>query len=55
MTFYHKYSLADLENLMPFEFDIYVQMVKEYLEAKEKAQQATPSPEPPVVLAVYDT
>jgi hypothetical protein len=42
MTFFHKYSLADLENLLPFELDIYTQMVKEHLAAKEEKNAGPP-------------
>jgi hypothetical protein len=37
---YHKYSLAELENMMPFERDIYTQMLVAHLkEQKEKNEQ----------------
>lgn len=40
---HHKYSISDIENLIPFERDVYVQMLVEYLkeveEAKQKQQQ----------------
>ena len=37
---YHKYSLTEIENMMPFERDIYVALLKNYLEAEKlKAQQ----------------
>ena len=32
---HHKYSITEIENLMPFERDIYVAMLMDYLE-KEK-------------------
>jgi len=32
---HHKWSVTDIENLMPFERDLYVDMLMEYLE-KEK-------------------
>lgn len=34
---YHKYSLQDIENMIPFEREIYVAMLIQYLE-EEKAQ-----------------
>ena len=38
---HHKYSLADLENIYPFEFDLYTEMLKAHLEQeREKEQQA---------------
>lgn len=33
---YHKYSLTEIENLMPFEKDIYVTMLIQYLEEEKK-------------------
>ena len=37
---YHKYSLTEIENMMPFERDIYVALLKNYLDAEKlKAQQ----------------
>jgi hypothetical protein len=37
---HHKYSITEIENLMPFERDIYVQLLLDYLEKeKEKAGQ----------------
>ena len=35
MMQYHKYSLADLEDMIPFERDIYIDMLIDYLN-KEK-------------------
>jgi len=34
---HHKYSISDIENLMPFERDIYVDMLLDYLE-EQKAE-----------------
>lgn len=37
---YHKYSLTELENQIPFEREIYVEMLIKYLEEeKQKAEQ----------------
>lgn len=40
---HHKYSISEIENLIPFERDIYVQMLVDYLkeveDAKNKQQQ----------------
>ena len=37
---YHKYSLTEIENMIPFERDIYVALLKNYLETEKlKAQQ----------------
>lgn len=36
---HHKYSIADIENILPFERDLYVEMLVDYLkEAEEKAK-----------------
>jgi len=37
---HHKYSLTELENMIPFEREIYVGMLSQYLEEeKRKAEQ----------------
>jgi hypothetical protein len=37
---YHKYSLTDIENMMPFEREIYITMLRQYLEEeKQRLQQ----------------
>lgn len=37
---YHKYSLTELENMLPWERDIYVNMLMRYLEEEnEKIKQ----------------
>ena len=37
---HHKYSIAEIEDLIPFERDIYVDVLRDYLEKEtEKAQQ----------------
>ena len=37
---HHNYSLMDLENMLPWERDIYVDMLAQYLkEEKRKAQE----------------
>lgn len=33
---YHKYSLAEIENMIPFERDIYVTMLIQYLEEEKQ-------------------
>lgn len=33
---YHKYSLADIENMLPFEREIYVAMLISYLEEEKQ-------------------
>ena len=37
---YHKYSLTEIENMMPWERDIYVALLQQHLEEEElKAKQ----------------
>jgi hypothetical protein len=44
MMQYHKYSLTEIENMMPWERDIYVDMLKAHVEEEElKAKQAQAS------------
>ena len=39
---HHKYSLTELENMMPWEREIYVNLLRNYLEAEKlKRQQQT--------------
>ena len=39
---HHKYSLTDIENMMPWERDIYVALLNQYIEEENlKAQQAS--------------
>ncbi len=33
---YHKYSLAELDNMFPFEREIYVHMLVQYLEEEKQ-------------------
>ena len=38
---YHKYSLTELENMMPWERDVYISLLQDYIEAENlKKQQA---------------
>jgi hypothetical protein len=38
---FHKYSLTEIENLMPWERDIYLALLKQHIEEENiKAQQA---------------
>jgi hypothetical protein len=39
MMQYHKYSLSDIEGMMPWERDIYVKMLVEYLDELKKEQE----------------
>jgi hypothetical protein len=36
---YHKYSLTELENMMPWERDIYLTLLKNYIEAENLKRQ----------------
>jgi hypothetical protein len=39
---HHKYSLTEIENMMPWERDIYVGLLNQYIEEENlKAQQAS--------------
>lgn len=39
MIQHHKYSLTELENMIPFERDLYVQMLIEYLKEVERNKE----------------
>jgi hypothetical protein len=39
MIQHHKYSLTEVENLIPFERDIYVDMIIQHLEEIEREKQ----------------
>lgn len=36
---FHKYSLTELDNMMPYEREIYVQMLNRHMEQKQRALQ----------------
>ena len=36
---YHKYSLTEIENLMPWERDIYVELLKQHLKEEQEKQE----------------
>lgn len=36
LTFYHKYSIKDIENMYPFERDMYIDLIIQFLEEKNK-------------------
>jgi hypothetical protein len=36
---HHKYSISDIENLIPFERDVYVNLLLQYLEEAEKQKK----------------
>lgn len=37
---YHKYSLAELEEMLPFEREIYIHMLVQYLEEEKQRIEA---------------
>jgi hypothetical protein len=39
MAQHHKYSISDIENMISFERDIYVQLLKNYLEELEQQKR----------------
>ena len=41
MVQYHKWSLTELENMMPIERDIYVILMKQHLEEEEEKARQT--------------
>ena len=36
---YHKYSLTEIENMMPWERDVYVALLQQHLEEEEQKQK----------------
>jgi len=36
---HHKYSISDVENLMPYERDVYFQMLINYIEKQKEKNQ----------------
>lgn len=39
MVQHHKYSITEIENMIPFERDLYVNMLLQYLEELENKKQ----------------
>jgi hypothetical protein len=39
MAQHHKYTVTELENMIPYELDIYVGLLTQYLEEKKQEQQ----------------
>jgi len=39
MAQHHKYSITDVENLIPFERDLYIGMIADYLERKRLEEE----------------
>jgi hypothetical protein len=40
---YHKYSLTEIESMIPWERDIYVELLKQHLEEEREKQKANES------------
>jgi hypothetical protein len=38
---YHNYSLAEIENMIPFEREIYIALLMQYLEEEKRKQEST--------------
>jgi|TARA_B100000085_G_C18198385_1_gene372650 hypothetical protein len=36
---YHKYSLTEIENMIPWERDVYVELLRQHIEEEEYKQQ----------------
>jgi len=36
---HHKYSLTEIENMMPWERDVYVELLKQFIEEQKLEQQ----------------
>lgn len=36
---YHKYSLTEIENMIPWERDVYVELLKQHIEEEESKQK----------------
>lgn len=39
---YHKYSLTELENMLPYEFDLYVSLLASHLKEQESKKSEMP-------------
>ena len=39
MAQHHGYSISDIENMIPFELDLYSNMIIDYLDRKKKEQE----------------
>lgn len=37
MAYHHKFSISDMENLIPFERDLYVEMTADHIREQEEA------------------
>lgn len=37
LTHHHKYSISDLESLMPFELEVYIAILNDYVAVQEEA------------------
>ena len=43
MIQHHKYSLTEIENMMPWERDVYVDLLKQYIEEENLKRQQSNS------------
>ena len=43
MIQHHKYSLTEIENMMPWERDVYVALLKQYIEEENVKRQQSKS------------
>ena len=43
MIQHHKYSLTEIENMMPWERDVYVALLKQYIEEENLTRQQSNS------------
>lgn len=39
LAHHHKYSITEIENMIPFERDIYIDMLVKHIEAVERSKQ----------------
>jgi len=39
MAQHHNYSITEIENMVPYELDLYVTLLLKYLNEKQKSQQ----------------
>lgn len=37
---YHKYSLTDIEQMIPFEREVYIMLIKQHLEKEKQRRQS---------------
>ena len=42
LMYLHKFSISDLEDMMPWERDVYISLLSNYLDEKEKKKKNNP-------------